>query len=408
MRKLLVVLLATVLALVVWADNVTVSWSGSASFTLTIDEKGIDVGGEADVDLTWAPLSTDVEGEPVSVSLSWGFHDDSAGLSSISFNGKLLQISYVNDAASLDKYFYNVGSDYISVSLVAIPGLTFYYADIIDETNANGTDTTMNNYFDDFVGAEFSQDMDMFSLKVLGAFYDTDAVDTSADYEYAGVVYLTGADTLEGLSVEVAFANTTASDTAYGVIASYSLSTSVEPITITVEPGLHYSENLEAIKFADTAGDAFTPVSDAKKVTAAVSVEAAVDPVTLGVALNPYYDIAENAYGSDLDVTAELAVDPISVDGEFYVDDVLDFANTWEVNANMSAAVDPVTVGGAFKYIAAGDYGYNVTLSFDIEEGLTATAFYGTLYDADGDDTVEIHPQEEAQWYVQVSYSAEF
>ncbi len=444
MRKFLVGLLAVVVAAFLFAGSATpeVSWTGSAWFNLTIDEKGIDVDGGADVSVTWAPYSFSEGAAPVTASfgLSWG---GGATFYGISFDGQLVNIDYSTGKLVLDKYFY-VGNaqDYVAVSFDAVPFLTIYYADlpigavttvstdvawddaagsatpvtntetsyVYSETNIDSEDNAMDDtYFDDFVAVKFTYDMDTMSLKVFGAYYDTDFTDAT-DYEFGGAVYVTGAGALEGFSAEAAFANLAGNaGTAYGVYATYAFSMTMEPLTVSITPEFKYSENLASMAFANTSDVYYPMVSDGKYVGAAVSLGVNITPIDLTISANPQYDLEKSEFSSDADVNAVVSVDPVSVNADFYISDVMDAANTWDLYATVSAGLDPVSVSAAFRTVAGGDYAYNASVSYTIENGLTATAFYGSLYgDADYDGKADIHAPDKAQWYLKVSYSTSF
>ncbi len=407
MKRLLVVLLS-VLVISVFAANATVSWSGSASFELIIDEKGIDVTHSAYIEVYGAPFWTTVEGTPVTVTFGWSSFSSSqyGTLYSITYDGNLLKLAYSNGGAEIDKYFYEVGSDYVSLTIKALKFLTLYYADIVDETTINSTNVDFaDSYFDDFVAAEISYDLGVMDLKAIAAYYDADSTVVSNDYEFGGVVYLTGKDAIEGLSIEAVFASlaeAAGSDTAYGVIVNYSKDFEFEPVTITVEPALHYSENLTKMAYMDADS-----VSDAKEVSMGLTAEVSVDPVTITLETEPTYKIEDATTTVYLSLGAKAAIDPVNISATFEVPDVLKFNDEWSVSANANVAVAPLGLDANIKYLNTGDFGYNVSATYDIEEGLTAKAFFGTLYDSDGDGSDDINA-DSAQWYLTLSYSTSF
>ncbi|MCD6449096.1 MAG: hypothetical protein J7L34_01130 [Thermotogaceae bacterium] len=411
MRKLLVVLLALVVGVFLYAENVTVSWSGSAKFTLTVDENGADIDGSIDVDVTWAPSAFSAAAGKVSASFGLGF-GGGASLSELTFDGELLKVSYVPGAASLGSYLFTgkdndgdgyldgVGSDYASFTLKAVDFLTVYYVDILDsEVNTNAGTPAEASYFDDFVGVTLSQDLGVFDLSAAGAFYDSDATNVSSAYEYGAEVSLEGAEALDGLSLWVGFGNSTASGTVYGVTASYKYSLDVDIVTVGVAPSVKYSEGLNTLVYSS-----FT---DGKVVSAEVTVDVAVDPVTLGLEVTPEYDLeASTPLSVYFDATLGVKVDPVSASAEFEVPDVLTFADSWNVSGNVTVDVAPVSVAANVLYLNDGSFGYNASVSLAVEEGLDATVFYGTLFDADADGVANINT--DAQWYAQLSYSVSF
>ena len=403
MRKLLVVLLALVVGVFLYAENVTVSWTGSANFTLTVDENGVDVAGGANVDVAWAPSAFSATAGKVSASFGLGCCGGAA-FGGISFDGSLLKIDYALGALEgFGTLFANgttgVGNDYAAFTLKAVDFLTLYYVDLLEETNTNAGSPVETSYFDDFVGLKLSQDLGVFALTAYGAFYDTDATPAANSYEYGAEASLSGEGALKNLSIWVGFGNSVASGVVYGVTASYSYSLSAGVVTVGVNPAVKFSESLSTL--------AFSSFTDGKNISAKTTVDVAVDPVSVGLALTPKYDLeAATPLSVAFDATLGVKVDPVSASAEFEVADLMQFSNDWDVSGNVTVNVAPVNVAANILYLNTGDFGYNASVSFDVEEGLTLKAFYGTLYDADADGVADINT--DAQWYAQLSYSVSF
>ena len=407
MRKLLVVLLALVVGVFLYAENVTVSWSGSANFTLTVDENGVDVDGGANVTVAWAPNGFSAAAGKVSASFGLGCCGGAA-FGGITFDGNIVKISYVPGAASLGSYLFTgkdndgdgaldgVGTDYAAVTLKALDFLELYYVDIVGETNLNAGAPAEASYFDDFVGVKLAKDLGVFGLTAYGAFYDTDAVGASNNYEYAAEVSLAGEGSLENLSVWVGFGNSVAAGTAYGLTAGYSFNLKAGMISIGVNPSVKYSENLSKLVFSS--------FGDGKSVSAVVSVGLDMSPVSVSAEVDPKYDLAASTFAMPANASLSVSAAPVTASAAFNVTDVMNFAGGWNVNGNVTADVAPVNVAANILYKNTGDFGYNASVSYTVEEGLTASAFYGTLYNAGAGEDI----QPNAQWYAQLSYSMSF
>jgi len=413
MRKLLVVLLALVVGVVVvfaGSDNVTVSWKTYwVTFKLTVDEKGIDVSNSAYFKV-FMTSSESEEGTPVSFSFSFGFSGFQKvwAVDSMSFNGKVLEIDYNNFGAVVDEWFLDnnnssVGTDHAVFSLKALPELKFYYVDLVGETDIDTGTPVAKVFFDDLAAVKFSKNVAGMDLTMVGAYYDTDATaDTISTYEYVGVLHFNG----NGLNGWAAFGNPTVG-TAYGVEASYKWSMTATPVTVSVVPGVHYSENLTALRYVDTSWKPWDPeyVYDGKHVWVGLTTKVDFGMGNASVFLKPNYSLDDSKFTMKTDLKAALSVDPLSVNLEYYIKDAIDFSNTyWRLDANANAVVSDVSVGAAFAYNNSNKYAYNACVGYTIEKGLKAKVFYGTLYDKDGDGSMDINP-EDPQWYLQLTFS---
>ena len=414
MRKLFVGVLIAIFGLMVIAGttdiqaNWTIKWM---KFIFVLDEKGIDLKQSAKYLVTWNLGDSSKNGK-VTASFSWGFNGAKwyYSLDSITFNGNILDLSYSNSSAYVDKYiFVGVGSDSISVSFKALSGLTIYYADLLEETNPDNVDNVpANSFFDDAVLAEYSQGLGTLNLKVAAGFYDAEATNTDAsnDYEFAGIAYLDGVknSALEGLSVKVAGGKLVSGDTAYGIIARYSMDMNMGNLSINLSPTFKYVENLTQLKFATTYPPNRREIADAKYASVGVDLSVNISPLSLEVYTQPRYDIEGGEFSAYTDLNVGVDIKPVSAGVEFEIYDAVKFENGWMLRANAGVDLSPISLNANFWYADDSTNAYNATLAYTIEEGLTAKAFYGTLYDSDGNGVPEMHP-DAPQWWLKVCYS---
>ena len=142
MRKLLVILLALAVGVFLYAENVTVSWSGSAIFKLKVDENGVDVSNTTEIDLAWAPFSGSVQGTPVTVSFKWTFDDVSdeggeAALVSLDYSGDMFEIGYTNGHYSYKNYIVaSAVPDSTTTATIVVYNSHYGYVDAGDEGSA--------------------------------------------------------------------------------------------------------------------------------------------------------------------------------------------------------------------------------------------------------------------------------
>jgi hypothetical protein len=473
MKKLLVGFLALFVFSALFAASATpeVSWSGSAYFTLGVDEKGVDVDGGLDSFTLAVSPTGDTQ---MGVSFGFNFITGTWSFYSLTFENDYFGLTYAPDAVGFNKFFGGLydsnadgvpdtpvvpAEDYIDVTVKALEGLEVVFMDGLAtpsaEVDYNTGDATGHAWFDDFLGVKYS----VAGVNLAAAVYDADtdpstntfefglAADTSLDFDFGTIA-------LEGVVAMAA-------SPVYGIYEGYKGTFDF----VTVKQNFKWFENVDLLTYeGDDAltGKSFdVTVSADYAVTDELSVNgslgfvvadltAATDftvPVSLGVdyasafsaGLSLSWDDVVGAatailaevyagYEADMfslnltagwadlvgapdsievDLTAGFTVDMVSGNAELYWYDVVNAAT--DVVATLDVEVvplDELTLTGSVKY-AGGEFGYNAGLSYVIDANTTFSAFYGTLYDADGDGAVDINTTD-AQWYLKLAWSASF
>ncbi|ABR30052.1 hypothetical protein SU69_00935 [Thermosipho melanesiensis] len=401
MKKLVVLLVSLFILSAVFAVTPEVSWKGTASFTLGVDEKGLDVsGGLIKPKVLWSPSSDTQFG----VSFGIDLVGKSLTLYSISFENSIFGLTYANGASAF-QYFVGTDRDKnplmtaegnIAVTLKAVDGLTVVYQDILRTVDYNTGVLAGEKWFNDFVGLTYS----VAGVNLSAAFYDADTASTTNTFEY-GVNANTELDlgfgslTLDGVFGMVDGANTTA----YGISESFSAEFSILTLTQTFA----WKENVENFEYA---GD-----SSAKTLSVKAAVSYEMEPVTLGA--DATFKIGDLSSPTEFTVPVNLSLgfanDMVSANAKVSWGDIVAAATDLVVNADLSVTpVDAFTLSGAVKYLMDGnEFGYYAKASYAIDDNTTLCAFYGILYDKDGDGAADIN-KDDAQWYAKLSWSVSF
>ena len=463
MRKLLVGVLIAVLGLLAWAqaDQSTLEASVNAlesqvadlensvsslksfnwwyymkyaGFDLVVDEKGIDAhsywkfyfgakgsknSGKVTATFKWnIGLNTSEIATPVALTdggtsnaLKSAGLSNSLVLDSLTFNGEKFYVFYKNDALYLDdKYFtgkcgwYGIGKDYVEMNLKSLPNLKVYYADLgPDETNPDSPKNKPDAvYFQDFAALNFSEDLGVFNMNAYAAYYYV------GNTEYAAVAYMKGEKALKNFNLEGVFGKLANGNNVYGIDASYELSIlNGNTLSLSVTPGLKYSENLENMAFSYSkkcwCGDK-PPVSDGQYAYADVSIDMSFKPVSISLFTEPSYDFNSGLSAFTI-ASAGFSTDMFSANAKVITLDALKFNDWWKLIASASFKVSQISLSGKYAMLNTGKYAYNAKATFTLEEGLTLTAFYGTLYDANCCISGEEMYPDNPQWWLKLSYS---
>ncbi|EKF48635.1 hypothetical protein H17ap60334_10110 [Thermosipho africanus H17ap60334] len=432
MKKLLVVLMSLFVLTALFAAEATpvVSWSGSASFTLGIDEKGVDIdGGLVNPSVTISP-SADTQ---FGVSFTIDVIGKSLTFSGLTFENDVFSLDYAKGPVAF-QYFVGTDSDgnpliaaedNISVSLKAVDGLTVVFQDVVTEVDyTTGTPTT-HKWFDDFVGLTYS----VADVNLAVAFYDADTATETNLYQY-GLNANTSLDLgfatldLDGVAGVVDASNTVA----YGI--SESLSAEFSFVTLT--QSFAWKQNVSQFAFA---GD-----SDASSVSVKAAVEYSMSPLTVSgdvsfkiaslatpseftVPVNfkvayadmfdaslalSWADVVNAATSINMTLAAGYDDDMVAVNASAEWADLVGAATAVDLNADLSVTpIDALTLGAAVRY-ASEEFGYNLNAKYMFDDNTTFTVFYGTLYgDDDEDGKTDIH-KDDAQWYAKLCWSTSF
>ncbi|MBO8161277.1 MAG: hypothetical protein H0Z24_06530 [Thermosipho sp. (in: Bacteria)] len=473
MKKLLVAVLALFVfsALFAVEANAVVSWTGSAYFTLGIDEKGVDVEGGLDS----FTLSVSPTGDTqVGVSFGFDFIAGTWSFYSLTFENDFFALTYAPGAVGFNKFFGGMydsdadgvvdtplvpAEDYIDVTCKVVDGLEVVFMDGLATTTEVDYDTgdaTGHAWFDDFLGVNYS----IAGVNIAAAIYDTDTDPATSAYDF-GVTANTSFEFDFGtIDLEALFAMAKASDVVYGVSEAYNGTFDF----ITVVQNFQWFENVGLLTYV--GGDAPTgksfdvTVSADYAVTDEVSVNGSLGfiisdltaatnftvPVSFGVEYANAFTagmslswndvvgaataIVANVHAGyeaemfnlgmsadwadlvgapssiELDLTAGFTVDMVTGSAELYW---ADLSNATAVVATLDVSVTPLdalTLSAAVKYDGT-DFGYNASLDYVIDDNTTFSAFYGTLYDKDGDGLLDINTTD-AQWFLKLAWSASF
>lgn len=432
MKKLAVLLAALFVFSALFAASATpvVSWSGSASFSLGIDEKGVDISHGFEVKLSVTPNSDTQLG----VSFSLDLFGLSGSFSGLTFENEYFGVNYAEGAAAF-QYFVGTDSngnplmtaeDNIAVTIKAVDGLTVVFQDVVSEVDyTTGTPTT-HKWFDDFVGVTYS----VADVDLALAFYDADAATETNTYQY-GLNAKTSLDldivTLD-LNGVAGVVNTTDNTFAYGI--EETLTSEFSFVTVTQK--FAWKDKVSQFAFAGDS-DASTVSVDvavefdaapvtvtgdvAFKIASLADPSAFVVPVSLGVDYEDLFtaglklawdDVVNAATAIELAVNAGYENEMFALNASANWADLVGAATDVVVVADASVTpVDALTLGAEFVYMSE-EFGYNVNASYAIDDNTTASAFFGTLYgDVDEDGIKDIH-KDDAQWYVRLDWSVSF
>ncbi|RDI92591.1 hypothetical protein Ob7_00840 [Thermosipho africanus Ob7] len=433
MKKFLVVLLSLFVLTALFAGTATptVSWSGSASFTLGIDEKGVDIdGGLVKPSVTISP-SADTQ---FGVSFAIDVVGKSLSFKSLSFENNIFALDYTKGAAGFqyfvtpDKdgnYLLNA-EDNISLTLKAVDGLTVVFQDVVTEVDYNTGTPTTHKWFDDFVGVTYS----VANVNLAAAFYDADEATQTNLYQY-GLNANTSLDLgfatldLDGVAGIVDSNNTFA----YGIDESLEAEFSIVTLTQTFT----WKQNVSQFAFARD--------NDASSVSVKAAVEYSM-PSTVTISGDVSFKIASLATPSEFTVPVNFKVaytnmfdaslalgwadvvnaatsikmtlaagyddDMVAVNASAEWADIVGAATAVDLNADLSVTpIDALTLGAAVRYVSD-EFGYNVNAKYMLDDNTTFSVFYGTLYDdADEDGKTDIH-KDDAQWYAKLYWSTSF
>ncbi|MDN5324324.1 MAG: hypothetical protein PWP02_34 [Thermosipho sp. (in: thermotogales)] len=470
MKKLLAVVLA-LLVLTAFAVTPDWSWSGKASFTLGVDEKGVDISNTFSLQFALSlPTSDTLGGVTFGLSYSLAYPYGAGTFKSLFFENDYFTLSYAPGAVGFNKFFGGLtdtnsdgvpdtpvvpATDYVDVNVKAVEGLEVVFMDVVPEVDYTTGDATGHAWFDDFLGVKYS----VAGVNLAAAVYDAEGTDPSTNTLEFGVYADTsleldfGTVALEGVVAMAAspvygvkegftgtfdfvtltqnfkwFENvnlltykgddaTTGKSFDVTVSADYNVTdevsvngslgfvisdlTAATNFTVPVSFGVEYANSFSAgmsVSWADVVG-------------AATAIEAEVhagyeaDMFNLGLSAK-WADLVGAPSAIELDLTAGFAVDMVEGSAELYWEDV---SNATDVVATLDVSVTPLeelVLTGAVKY-AGGVFGYNAGLTYTIDANTTFSAFYGTLYDKDGDGALDIKDTD-AQWYLKLAWSTSF
>ncbi|SHH31316.1 hypothetical protein [Thermosipho atlanticus] len=471
MKKLLVAVLALFVFSVIYAGSATpqVSWTGSAYFSLGIDEKGVDIdGGLSSFTLSVSPTGSTEAG----VSFWFDFIAGTWGFNSLTFENDYFGLTYAEGAVGFNKFFGGltdtngdyvpdtpvldgIAEDNIDVNVKVVDGLEIVFMDLVSgEVDYDTGDATGHVWFDDFLGVKYS----IAGVNLAAAIYDTDTdpststlefgvtADKNLEFDFGSValeaVVASAASPVYGLSEAFngtfgivsltqnfkwfenvnlltykgddaptgkAFDVTAAVD--YGVTDNVSVNgslgfviadlTTPSNFTVPVTLGADFASAFTAgvsLSWADVLGAATA-------ITASVNAGYEADMFNLGLTAK-WADLVGAPSAIELNLTAGVTVDMVTGSVGLYWADLSDATN---VVADISVKVvplDALTLTAAAKY-AGGVFGYNAGLTCVIDDNTTFNAFYGTLYDKDGDGVIDINDTD-AQWYLKLEWSTSF
>ncbi|MCX7653549.1 MAG: hypothetical protein N2Z58_02580 [Fervidobacterium sp.] len=449
MKKFLVSLLL-VLALFVFAGEATfsqgtkISFSGTATFELVVDSKGIDISGTAPLDATVSlSLSpTSVTSAGVTFGLTYGYPSSGTSigvnfsLRTISFKTPYFDALYSVPKIFVSDYFtgriYNADgtvtwtgsafnadfSDTLKLTFPTIAGLEVYYIDRKDPEPSNDA------YFSDMVLVKYP----IAGFNVVGGIYRTSTLPTTHEFgaEVKGKLdlgFFKPDLTVFGGMV----AGASGMETAYDFILSGSLT----PVAgLEIKPTVKFAENITELDYmsnnilgdkyvqaAVTYSQAFGPVTPKVKVTPKynfssskltlpldeLSVKAVFAPITLYVKTNNS-DVLDNTKKYELYAQGDLAVEMFSLTAKAFWKDVTTLNVFDYIHVQATAKVDVLTLTGNYRMTTTKN-GYNVSASYQLTSNVRLTGFFGTLT---GDDSAGWTFLTEPTWNAKLVYSVKF
>ncbi len=442
MKKLLVVLAALLAFVSVFAESQpvtgTVTYAGTASFTLVFDQRGLDVYSlfsQTTLSVSWAPSGDTKAGFTFSlVGLPTGL---SLNITKAEFSNNYFGLTWKSKIGAFDKYISGtdydgnakVTSDGVLITLPAVNGLTVYYADLATEVTGVPTNTIATIWFEDMAAVKY--EMSPFTF-VAGTYNVGGNKDT---YEFGGSVE--GTVDLGVVKPQVrAFAGlvegATGMELAYDAYATANYE--IKPITIT--PTVRFAEKLDKLDYVSD----YVYTAKSQYVQVAVNYKDTFAPVTVDVTATPKYDMtpATPKFTLAFKTTVSAEIKPLTVsvyyqDADLLVTDTLgkleakasysdemvfgsvtytipELTDAATATLHVTAQVTPVkelAVSGNFRLdTKQNKNGWNAQADYTIAPSTTFTFWVGNLTrDADGNYTV-FNP--DVMWYGKLVYKASF
>jgi hypothetical protein len=452
MKKLLTVLVALLVVVSMFAAKfpltMEVEYAGSATFSLLIDEAGIDISGA--LSFTTGPKLNLLGFTQPNASLTLSFsmatwNSPSITLSEIRFSTPNFGFIWKASAYSINDYFAGVDSngnpklpnDVLKVDTKLLPGLELYYADLNNaEANKEASDVA-RRFFNDLVIVKYP----VAGFDIFGALWKSNPTNDADAYEWG--VSANGTVDLGVIkpSVTVFFGMVEGATSMLNAV-DVNLGASYSMAGLTLEPQFKYGENLDKLNYKSDS------VENEKYVQVVTSYGLKVDPVEFDVKVTPKYtldpatltvklDQVKVAYNTTpftvsaavsnenlldaskkykLDVTGKVEVAPVTVNFSGSWANITELATYTYLRADATVkATDKLTLTGMVNMVtdtgtlASGSesekVGYRLQATYDYGGGVTSTFFFGNLF---GPFSGKYRHYKDPRWYVEFSYTTKF
>lgn len=453
MKKLLTVLVALLVVVSMFAAKFPLTMeveydAGSATFSLLIDEAGIDISG--DLSFTKSPKLNLLGFTQPNASLTLSFsmatwNSPSITLSEIRFSTPNFGFRWNASPYFINDYFAGVDSnsnpklpyDVLKVDTKLLPGLELYYADLNNaEANKEASDVA-RRFFNDLVIVKYP----VAGFNIFGALWKSNPANDADAYEWG--VSANGTVDLGVIkpSVTVFFGMVEGATSMLNAV-DVNLKASYSMAGVTLEPQFKYGENLDKLNYKSDS------VASEKYVQVVTSYGLKVDPVEFAVKVTPKYKLDEATLTVKLDqVKVAYNTTPFTISAAVSNDNLLDASKKFTLNVTGKVVVDPVTVNfsgswanitelATYTYLRADatvkatdkltltgmvnmvtdtgtlasgseseKVGYRLQATYDYGGGVTSTFFFGNLF---GPISGNYKHYKDPRWYVEFKYTTKF
>jgi hypothetical protein len=454
MKKLLAVLVALLVVVSMFAAKfpltMEVEYAGSATFSLLIDEAGIDISGA--LSFTTSPklnlLGFTQPNASLSLSFSMGtWNSPTVSLKEIKFSTPNFGFRWNASPYFINDYFAGVdgdgnpklpsASDVLKVDTKLLPGLELYYADLNNAEADQEASNVARRFFNDLVIVKYP----VAGFDIFGALWKSNPANDADAYEWG--VSANGTVDLGVIkpSVTVFFGMVEGATSMLNAV-DVNLKASYSMAGLTVEPQFKYGENLDKLNYKSDS------VANKKYVQVVTSYNLKVDPVEFAVKVTPNYKLDEATLTVKLDqVKVAYNTTPFSVSAAVSNENLLDASKKYKLDVTAKAVVEPVTVNfsgswanitelATYTYLRADasvkatdkltltgmvnmvtDTGtlasgsepekvaYRLQATYDYGGGVTSTFFFGNLF---GPSSGKYKHYKDPRWYVEFKYTTKF
>jgi len=454
MKKLLTVLVALLVVVSMFAAKspltMEVEYAGSATFSLLIDEAGIDISGA--LSFTTAPrlnlLGFTQPNASLSLSFSMGtWRSPTVSLREIRFSTPNFGFRWNASPYFINDYFAGVDgggnpklpstSDVLKVDTKLLPGLELYYADLNNAEADREASDVARRFFNDLVIVKYP----VAGFNIFGALWKSNPANDEDTYEWG--VSANGTVDLGVIkpSVTVFFGMVEGATSMLNAV-DLNLKASYSMAGLTLEPEFKYGENLDKLNYKSDS------VTNEKYVQVVTSYVLKVDPVEFAVKVTPKYtldpatltvklDQVKVAYDTKpftisaavsnenlldasgkykLDVTGKVVVDPVTVNFSGEWADITKLATYTYLRANASVqATDKLTLTGMVNMVTdirtlaprseSEEVAYRLQATYNYGGGVTSTFFFGNLF---GPFDGKYRHYKDPRWYVEFRYTTSF
>jgi len=454
MKKLLTVVVALFVVVSMFAAKfpltMEVEYAGSATFSLLIDEAGVDISGA--LSFTTNPKLNLLGFAQPNASLTLSFsmttwNSPSIGLSEIRFSTPNFGFKWNESPYFINDYFAGEDDDGISklpgltdtlkVDTKLLPGLELYYADLNNAEADREASDVARRFFNDLVIVKYP----VAGFNIFGGLWKSDPATDADTYEFG--VSANGTVDLGVVKSNItAFFGMVEGATSMVNAVDIDLKASYSMAGLTLEPQFKYGDNLDKLEYKSDS------VVDGKYVQVVTSYGLKVDPIEFAVKVTPKYTLDPATLTVKLDqVKVAYNTEPFTVSVAVSNDNLLDASKKYKLDVTGKVVVDPVTINfsgnwaditkpATYTYLRADatvkatdklkltgmvnmvtdlntlhssanevKEAYRLQVTYDYGGGVTSTFFFGNLFGPTGGKYKHYkHPR----WYVEFMYKTSF